>query len=200
LSLDRISIGDASFCTPGGSALFGALASTLFGAKVALMAFVGYDYPANILDKIRGYGVDVRVVFLPDKPSTRFDLVYDRNMKLSHIHVRSPLFDCFLESEIPDLHTRLVNISTNPFPLQKKFIEKILAKNQADLPLISLQTHRMHLTDVNPHVFMDLLRCVDFFFASETDLEVLFSRFYDFSEIVHQLSSRSKMSRVCFCR
>lgn len=199
LSLDNITIKESSFNAPGGAALYSALASTLFGAKVSITGFIGHDYPADTLQKISSYGIDACPVLLPDKNSTQFDLKYAANMKLSSMGVRSPLFDYFYKLEIPKLHARLINISTNPFLIQKDLIERIYVKKQSNVPMLSMQTHGSYLTGVDPEIFMDLLQYVDFFFASETDLKELFGHFSNLAEIIHLLLPQSKISTCVTC-
>ena len=196
LSLDNIKAGGSSFSVPGGATLYGALASTLFGARVSLIGFIGKDYPVDVLRKISRYGIDTRLLSLSNEHTTRFDLRYDTDMKLTSMTVRSPLFNYFFTLEIPKLNTQLVNISTNPLSVQKSLLEKFKATKGVQVPILAMQTHGSYLKGEDPQILMNTLEKVDLFFASETDLKELFDGLADLSEITHTLSARV---RKCTC-
>lgn len=197
LSLDNIACMHASsFSVPGGAALYGALASTLFGARVSLIGFIGKDYPVDVLRNISKYGIDTRLLSSSNEHTTRFDLRYDTHMRLSSMTVRSPLFNYFFTLEIPRLNTKLVNISTNPLPVQKTLMERISAMKGIHGPILAMQTHGLYLKGEDSQILMNILEKVDLFFASETDLKELFDRFANLSEIARELSTRV---RKCTC-
>lgn len=196
LTLDNITAGGSSFSVPGGAALYGALASTLFGASVSLIGFIGKDYPVDILRKISRYGIDTRLLSSPSEHSTRFDLRYDTDMKLSSMTVKSPLFNYFFTLEIPKLNAQLVNISTNPLSVQKILVEKINAVKGVQVPILAMQTHGSYLKNEDSEIIMNTLEKVDLFFASEADLKEIFNGLADLPEIARALSTRV---RKCTC-
>ncbi len=75
---------------PGGPGYYSSVALALLGAKVYVLGYAGKDYPREVLEKVKGVGVDLSLLSM-DSPTTIFVLEYlDLQTRVLKLLSRSP--------------------------------------------------------------------------------------------------------------
>ncbi len=136
LTLDDIVAADGSVhrVTAGGNALYAALGASIWSDCVGMLSFVGDDYPAETLDRIRGCGIDVRHVRRLNGPSIHLWILYEPEglRQISYQHRSSSLVE--LEAVVAEqsdaLGERLaqsaaVHVAALPVALQRAVLEPL---------------------------------------------------------------------------
>jgi len=153
---------------PGGAMLYTALGASLWGARVAIVAPVGTDYPRATLAALAARGVDLSGLRTLTRPGLRAWLRYEPDGRRVEHQAGSPTHD-EASPRADDLvafaDARAFHLAPAPRTCQARLVE---ALSQCTRAFVSLDPHDP-VTEASLGDWRDVLARVDLLFLSEEE-------------------------------
>ncbi|HEY3358254.1 MAG TPA: PfkB family carbohydrate kinase [Polyangia bacterium] len=167
--------GRTRLAQPGGATLYAALGAALFGARVAILAPVGDDYPAAALGALAARGVDLSRLRPLLRPGLRTWLLYEPGARRivprpgCPTHAEASPAPADLEGAFPD--ARAFHLAPAPLACQAALLPALAGRPGV---IVSLDPHD-RVTEESLGRWSPALALVDVFFVSaeEVDLDGL---------------------------
>jgi len=153
---------------PGGAMLYAALGAALWGARVAVVAPVGSDYPRATLDALAARGIELSGLRPLARPGLRAWLRYVPDGRRVEHQSGSPTHDEASPraedlAAFPD--ARAFHLAPTPRVCQARLVDALAARSQA---FVSLDPHDP-ITEPSLAAWRQVLASVDLLFLSEEE-------------------------------
>ncbi len=161
--------GRTRMAQPGGAALYVALGARLWGASVGLVAVVGEDYPAAVLDALAERGIDLAGVRRLNGPSLRTWLLYEGRRRQVVHRLGGPTHAQVSPGagDVPRAwRSGAVHLAPMPFDVQRRLIADL-----GDAAPLSLDPYELLTADAIED-WRRLLSEVDLLFLSEDEMMI----------------------------
>lgn len=172
--------GETTMASPGGNAIYAAVAARIWGVSVGLVARVGADFPKSALDRLRAAGLDTSGLRSIDGPTVRNWVIYEGDGRRHWVY-RTPLARNFEVAPSPeDIPTvwvgpspqrkgLVVHVAAMPFDAAARIVDHLRADGRQ--PIVTLDTHEAWTTGRNE--ILALARKVDVFVPSREELATM---------------------------
>lgn len=154
----------------GGAVLYGALAASMWGARVGALSVAGNDYPAAALAALRERGVDLRGVRALGRAGVRTWLLYEQRLRRVVHHAGVPTHEEVSPSpdDLPAAwrSARAFHLAPMPLATQRALIEHLRSNASA---FISVDPHEP-ITPDSLGAWRAALLHADACFVSEDEL------------------------------
>jgi sugar/nucleoside kinase (ribokinase family)/fructoselysine-6-P-deglycase FrlB-like protein len=166
--------GGTTMASPGGNTLHAATGARIWGVTVGVVARVGADFPAAVLDRLRDAGINTLGLHRIAGPTVRNWVVYEEDGRRSWVYRTPPERSLEVAPRPEDLpaewtgqHGRapIVHVASMPFASAVRIVEHVRASGRA---VVTLDTHEAWT--VGRAEFFALARQVDVFLPSREEL------------------------------
>jgi sugar/nucleoside kinase (ribokinase family)/fructoselysine-6-P-deglycase FrlB-like protein len=170
--------GETTMASPGGNTIHAAAAAKVWGVQVGLVARLGSDFPADVLDRLRAGGFDTDGLRLVEGPTVRNWVIYEHDGRRTWVY-RTPA-ERRLEvapkpEDVPNEwlsdagHPPVVHVLAMPFDAAARIVEHVRAR--VTRAVITLDTHEAWYAGRDEVV--RLARSVDVFMPSHEEVEAI---------------------------
>lgn len=118
----------------GGASAYGSALAAGLGLSACVVSVVGSDFPAEALDALRGFGVDLSGVRVSAGPSTRFRVVPGPDRVVSSLLSRAPPLGA---NDVSHLRARIAHVGPVAGEVPREVVLRLAAG--CDILLIDLQ-------------------------------------------------------------
>jgi sugar/nucleoside kinase (ribokinase family) len=175
LLVDDIVLADGSALLgePGGAVLHTALAASLWGCRVGIMAVAGSDYPRSALDELARRGVDLAGVRHLDRPGGRAWLLHEPTARrvIHHLDCPSHAEVSPVVADLPASWRSARGIHLAPMPLERQTELAHGLATVASTSFVSLDPFELIRDDTLAH-WRTILGRIDALFAGADDLRL----------------------------
>tara|TARA_B100001079_G_scaffold126428_1_gene108364 strand:- start:196 stop:930 length:735 start_codon:yes stop_codon:yes gene_type:complete len=167
----------------GGAGIYSSIASSLF-TETALVAAIGYDFPADFIDKIESKGIDIKSVRKLEYPTFHWSGEYKGDMAQAITHETDFQINEHYDWEIEKEHrkTRSLLLCNNDPNIQRRVLE------QMDAEIIAMDTMNLWI-DIAKETLDDVVSQVDILFINDAEAQ-LYSNSENLDEAAQKLLSK----------
>jgi sugar/nucleoside kinase (ribokinase family) len=155
---------------PGGAVMYGALGAAIWGTRVGCVSLLGNDYPATMLDALRGLGVDLAGVHRLPGPGVRTWLLYEGQRRRLIHRLGCPTHEQVSPGpeHIPPgwRSAPAFHLGPMPFAVQRRLLASLAGSAR---PFVSIDPHRP-ISEETLAEWREALADADAFFPGEDEL------------------------------
>ncbi len=146
--------GSTRMAQPGGAALYAALGAALWETRVRIVAPVGSDYPAAVLDGLAARGVDLGGLRRLDGPGLRTWLLYEGRQRRV-VHRLSGPTHAAVSPTPGDLPAaagaHAIHLAPMPWEVQRRLVEALAARRASPTAAPPVPVGGRRLDPAEPH-------------------------------------------------
>ncbi len=169
--------GETTMASPGGNTLHAATGAWIWGVSVGVVARVGTDFPAAVLNRLDEAGIDTLGLRPVDGPTVRNWVIYEDDGRRSWVYRTSPERSLEVAPCPEDLpaewigshgRTPVVHVAAMPFTAAERIVDDVRARGPA---VVTLDTHEAWTAGRDK--ILTLARQVDVFLPSREELAAI---------------------------